>query len=306
MSRSTPAGAGGGALPVVPDQQHPPAPVQDEPDRRCPGSRVDANPASSTITRVPLVDGRRPSPADRVRVVVGAVRRRVCPGCRWPPRAARRGVPRRREACGANPRTVPPAFCQAAGEDPHHGGLPGAGRRQRQVDPAAAGGDLPDHRLLRGVQGAAAGVGRPFQHRDLHIARRRPGGASVSPAAATIRRSASITEREVYSWAFATRNTEVPSPRRSPSGTPGPSAPVGVVAAAPRCRTDRGRAQHPGGDPGGDRVDRPGRDAGGPDLPGGLGQHVVLPPLRPGAARARPGSRRSSSHDQLLADRCAA
>ena len=61
------------------------------------------------------------------------------------------------------------AVAPGGGENAHDGGLPGAGRRQGELDAAAAGGDVADHRGLPVVELPAAVVGRPFQHRDLHV-----------------------------------------------------------------------------------------------------------------------------------------
>ena len=56
------------------------------------------------------------------------------------------------------------------GEDSHDGGFPGAGGCQREHQRSVGGGDVADHRGLRGVEPAALVVGRPFQRGDLHIA----------------------------------------------------------------------------------------------------------------------------------------
>ena len=107
--------------------------------------RVDANPASSTITRDSLVDAGDPvrAPVSGARLVSswtslsrvsvadpgeGVAEFLGGGGLRRQPDDGAAGVPPRR------------------GEHPHHGGLPGPGRRQRQLHPPAAGGDLPDHR----------------------------------------------------------------------------------------------------------------------------------------------------------------
>ena len=135
---------------------------------------VDANPASSTITRLvssmpviqrlPLVGGECGEVVDEF--VQGVGRH---PGDRGAEFLGGAGL-RRQPDDGAA------AVAPGGGEDPHHGGLPGPGRGQRQLHPAAAGGDLPDHRGLPGVQHPATAVGRPFQLRQLHI--RRPGPAA--------------------------------------------------------------------------------------------------------------------------------
>ena len=52
------------------------------------------------------------------------------------------------------------------GEGAHGGGLPGAGRGDRQLQPGTGGAHLPDQRSLPGIQGGA--VRRHLQQRQIH------------------------------------------------------------------------------------------------------------------------------------------
>ena len=167
-----PAGAGGGALPVVPDQQHPPAPAGDEADggvqlrgRRQPGLVDD-----DQRVRADLGDPLR---AVGFGVSVSLVDQFVQGvGVHLVQRA--RAVPPPREACGARPTTCPPVPCQARASTPITVVFPvPAGARARCTRRPLVATSVTICGLPV-VQGAAAVVGRPFQHRDLHIGRGDP------------------------------------------------------------------------------------------------------------------------------------
>lgn len=160
------AGAGGGALPVVPDEQDPAAPAGDVRDRgvQVAGGRqaglVDDDQAGGADPVDPLGAVLGVALGDFINELVDGV------GVNGGQRVAQFVGGRR---LGGQSDDGAAAGLPGPGQHAHHGGLAGSGRGQRQSDAAAVGGDVADHLRLAGVQGAAGVVGRPLEHCQLDV-----------------------------------------------------------------------------------------------------------------------------------------
>ncbi len=177
--------------------------------------------------------------------------------------------------------TVPPSLGPGRGQGPHGGGLPGAGGRDRQLQPGPGGGHLADQRGLPGVEGdPVGGLLEQGQRRRRPRWRRCPSATPGGVDEALLRRRGSRCE--VYRAEPATSYTLDPSLRRSSAGSATPSR-------ARVSRTERG-GEGLVDDQVHDRVSTcsAGR-FGGADLALRLGAHVPDLPGRP--ARPAPSSR---------------
>ena len=72
------------------------------------------------------------------------------------------------EPCGARPEDVAAVGFPRPRQHPHRGGLAGAGRRERELQPLAGERELAHEHLLAGVEFAAGVVRGVFEDRDLH------------------------------------------------------------------------------------------------------------------------------------------